>query len=400
MNTWYCLEPHTYLNIQENDVILKNTHSNQYLEFVAQPKIANFLSSRYVALEEDGLDEDIKTFVEASAALNIGDIVEAPYAVDLIPTTVPEGRFNFKTEDDDLFLYKGQLWKCVVYLNAIRNQDMGQDYQIHKQFPFYKYANKPEQQLSIKQLENFLAPKFGDLLVFHFYGGDIFEHPDLLSLPDRLSVFNSVMTFSNSYHNYLGREEWIQKMLLHDNLCFNILVAPSFNVEKLKEVHQLFIKNNHEPNYVFVVKKEEELELIEDFVEKNDISKVDISAFSDGKNDEFMKEFVFLTKDEIIENTGDTWDIEARQQINQHNYGILTIDNNGDIYGNVNFKNIGNVKNTSLKDVLNLELTGQGNWKKTRHQMKPCKDCMYQSLCPSPSGYEYFLNKNNLCFKG
>ena len=74
-------------------------------------------------------------------------------------------------------------------------------------------------------------------------------------------------------------------------------------------------------------------------------------------------------------------------------FGTLQILPGGDISGGN--KVIGNIKD-SLYDVVYREMTEGDSWFHIRDQ-KPCCDCCYQWLCPSPSRYESVLNKLNLC---
>ena len=74
-------------------------------------------------------------------------------------------------------------------------------------------------------------------------------------------------------------------------------------------------------------------------------------------------------------------DIFRKHIINKDNFGKLFILSNGDIYANILHKKLGNIKT---------------DWLRIRNQ-KPCCDCLYQYICPSPSDLDLMIGQLNLC---
>ncbi|MBE9468407.1 MAG: hypothetical protein IMY72_08845 [Bacteroidetes bacterium] len=50
-----------------------------------------------------------------------------------------------------------------------------------------------------------------------------------------------------------------------------------------------------------------------------------------------------------------------------------------------------------LYDAVYREMNIGKNWFKLRTNTKPCCNCLYNTLCPPISNYEYALGKYNLC---
>jgi len=50
----------------------------------------------------------------------------------------------------------------------------------------------------------------------------------------------------------------------------------------------------------------------------------------------------------------------------------------------------------TLKEIVLYELSQTNSWKLTRDKIDPCKNCLFQQLCPPISNYELFFEKYNL----
>ena len=85
----------------------------------------------------------------------------------------------------------------------------------------------------------------------------------------------------------------------------------------------------------------------------------------------------------------------TRQKLNIQDFGRLTVMTDGKVYANPNHSAIGHIGETPHALVYR-EITEGNSWLRIRDQ-KPCCDCIYQWLCPSPSHYEDVIGKPNLC---
>ena len=83
------------------------------------------------------------------------------------------------------------------------------------------------------------------------------------------------------------------------------------------------------------------------------------------------------------------------QKLNIQDFGKLTVMADGQIYANVNHEAIGNIKDTPHA-IVYREITEGHSWLRIRDN-KPCCECIYQWLCPTPSHYEDVIGKQNLC---
>ena len=86
----------------------------------------------------------------------------------------------------------------------------------------------------------------------------------------------------------------------------------------------------------------------------------------------------------------------ALQELNTYKFGKITLMPDGKIYAGINKYPIGNIREP-IVDIISSELIYGDSWRHTRYQIKPCNQCRFKLICPSPSGYESTIGKPNLC---
>jgi pseudo-rSAM protein len=145
----------------------------------------------------------------------------------------------------------------------------------------------------------------------------------------------------------------------------------------------------------FTVTSETNYNQIVGFIQKNKIEHYAIYPLYTGGNLNFFEDFIYLDKDDFNKLDLSKKDVFVNMAMNLHNFGKLTIMPDGKIFANVNDAPLGSINN-SVYDIIYKEMAEGSSWLKIR-DMKPCNECIYQWLCPSPSNYEFVLGKPNLC---
>jgi hypothetical protein len=79
-----------------------------------------------------------------------------------------------------------------------------------------------------------------------------------------------------------------------------------------------------------------------------------------------------------------------------HLFNITTLPD-GSINSGFNKSNIGTIS-TPLINLIHKEIENPTSWLNIINHI-PCNSCVYQWLCPSPSGYELAIGKANLCHR-
>ena len=148
-------------------------------------------------------------------------------------------------------------------------------------------------------------------------------------------------------------------------------------------------------NYTFLITSEQEYETVSDWIEKAAWTKTAIVPVYTGKNLSFFEEFMYLDQTEIDSMVLSKKDVFLRQTLNVFHFGQLYILPDGKVYANRNDVSLGHI-DESPYSLVYREMTERHSWLQVRDK-KPCCDCVYQWLCPSPSNYEAVIGKANLC---
>lgn len=148
--------------------------------------------------------------------------------------------------------------------------------------------------------------------------------------------------------------------------------------------------------YLFSVASEDDCSAAETIVQKYNIVNYEFRPFFDGHNLAFFEQEVFLTRDDIASMPVEQRVVFAHQKMNTNFFGQIVLLPNGDVKANPNGKVLGNIHHDHISNILEKELVGTDFWRNIRDR-KPCMDCLYQFVCPSPSNYETVIGRPNLC---
>lgn len=102
-----------------------------------------------------------------------------------------------------------------------------------------------------------------------------------------------------------------------------------------------------------------------------------------------------MTKDELASIKLSKREIFANMTLNTHSFGKLIIMPDGKVFADVNDSALGSISDP-IYDLIYREMTERKAWFRVR-DMKPCCDCVYQWLCPSPGNFELVIGRPNLC---
>ena len=117
------------------------------------------------------------------------------------------------------------------------------------------------------------------------------------------------------------------------------------------------------------------------------------------KNLNIFYEKIFLNYGDIFDLKPDSLAILKNQYIDYLNFGKLYILSSGDIFSNLYQRRIGNYYYDSINAIIEKELTLGKSWLNVRKLVEPCRNCIYEILCPPISNYELSIGKYNLCFQ-
>lgn len=219
--------------------------------------------------------------------------------------------------------------------------------------------------------------------------GNIWTYPDADILLQKLNDMNYhvvvYVTEKDVLANLEKANQYVNQELLH------ILVTDSNMAESLPKDEIWRI----DTPYTFLVTSEKSYETAEECINKHNLKKAIIHPTYTGDNISFFEENLFITEEDIANTSLSKREIFAHQSLNINNFGKLFILPDGKVHANVNNPPIGNISDPP-HDMVYKEMTEGRSWLQIRNE-KPCCNCIYQWLCPSPSNFEFVFKKPNLC---
>jgi pseudo-rSAM protein len=219
-------------------------------------------------------------------------------------------------------------------------------------------------------------------------GGNILQLPYLNDLQEILNEFAEQVHLWIHYENIAQNEININS--------FKIIIPVTFPVNKSAISKCVEKMENQVHEYRFFISNTNEYKITESIIEKYDIKSYNICPFYTQENFDFFKENIFINREDIFSEKIPFRRIFAHQKLNTNLFGSLTIVSNGNAHANVHSSVLGNIKTDSILNLIDKEMKINTAWRKIRNK-KPCVDCLYQYICPSPSNYETVIGKPNLC---
>jgi pseudo-rSAM protein len=147
----------------------------------------------------------------------------------------------------------------------------------------------------------------------------------------------------------------------------------------------------------FVLEKNEDYFRACRLEERLELENLSFRPLFNGRNQGYFAENVFVRAEEILANKPARRAIYANAVVNRSAFGRLFVSSSGDLYASPSAKPLGNIAECSVAEAASRELAGGHVWKRTRAQVEPCRDCVFQHLCPPLTGYEEALGRNDLC---
>lgn len=279
------------------------------------------------------------------------------------------------------------LEEVYVYVNGNGEKEA---YPSFLQVPSYMYQTENIDGNSlVKWLDSIHDKQINQL---NLLGGDVLTHPSYNE------IFKVAKQKSHEillhYRYDLFKTEYIQVLNDIDKL---VLIIPMHIVSEtvLKEKVSV-LQDCLNMQWLFLINSEDEYLHSEALCEQYMIENHLFKPIFNGMNLSFFEDFIFMDETEILGLQPTKREIYANQMINRNEFGRITVLPNGDIYANPNKNRLGTIYEDRMHDIIFKEMNEGSSWLNTRID-KPCCNCIYQWICPSPSNYEDVIGKPNLC---
>jgi pseudo-rSAM protein len=242
--------------------------------------------------------------------------------------------------------------------------------------------------LCVEEIENiFRQILYSSVGKINISGGNIFQYQDLERLK---KLFDS---FSETIHCYFHYENF-KVNILPDSLKLELIV--NFPLDEVAFKNAWYSINKKNTTVHFIIEDEEQYAKVDYLADKFFIEKYNVQSFFTGENMDFFSGNIFLDKEDIFTKTLSIREIFRSQKLNSNFFGSLFVLPDGSVKANMNCQSIGNIKTDNLLNLIYKEMLENTAWRKIRDE-KPCADCLYQYLCPSPSNYGTAIGKPDLC---
>ena len=381
MNTdkkfWFTIEPYVYVGLTDNNTLLYNTLDREFIES-DKTEIINLLKDTFLK-ENNGVlqlsndrynNKNIKDFIIDLKAKFMGDIIDSSFSkvkpIQILPY------FNISDSNN------ADMYKLQNFTTERGHIDKLSEISIYMDKTTNAYG-------LISALESVPAKTAFNLI------GDIFSVNDydviLSFLNNRNAPKNIICSYIDTYH--LGS-------IYENNFSYTILVDLPINSKAWNKSIQISQKHTLSFEYIFHITSENDYELIEQIIEDNNIKNYSLEPLYTGENIAFLKDNVFLKREDILAEDISVKSIFINQMINIYDFGKLNIMPNGDVFANINYPILGNIYKDSFTNIINKEIKEGKSWFRTRTKY-PCNGCVFQWLCPSPSNLEIAIGYSNLC---
>ena len=399
---WLYLEPYTFVFEGRQGAIVYNSINGESIKVSNTSNLLgiieelNGLGSGYcILLEEEQLNqEDVFSFVNDIREKFLGDIVDISVSngkpfifkpiLDLLEDPAKIEREKGFSLRENVLEY---LHEITIFVGDTCPQNCENCEFYSKQGLFCTKIDK-KQELSmmdyiflITRLKTIGIKKIN--VVCNGASSDVF-----MELIEYLEACE-MNVFIYIYYKNIA-ESFLDFMHSFDHCFFVVLADKYIDLSKVCK-----IGNEGKISYDFYVSSISEYLLLSALADECCL-KANFYPFYNGSNDSFMREYVYLLKEDILEQKLSKRNIFGRQVFNENLFGKLIIMPNGESYSNLNRDSLGNIKTDTMNKLVYNELEKKDTWLFTR-SIEPCLSCVFRYLCPSPNNYEIFMGKMNLC---
>ena len=395
---WLTLNSETFLWIKGEEGLLYNTLNATSFPFAnigEVEKICNELlkvDNLYSVMVSDNQLQDKKSvaWIDSIITINMGCLTrEVTYEerpVSLMPILKVQDntqRYVWEHNRGIQGTILDNLHEVFFYINGTANGEN----ELYKQII---YPLKINESLDYRDIIDFCFNSKNPYLTRIYLIGSLFTYPSYSILLNELHQLHIQLVITVTDVDYLHYMQAYTDLAMQEDIIVQVMI------KNVNDIEELLINHDKvDVHYYFLVASEAEYEYVLDTTKKDD-NKLDYQIIPIVKDNlDFFRNLVYLDEKELTETPLTKRDIFVRQSINLNDFGRLMVLPDGRVYSNVNHPSLGTIKNLPI-DIVYKEFTKGQSWFNVRKQ-KPCSDCIYQWLCPSPSNIELAIGKPNLC---
>ena len=400
---WFSLKSDVYVEFKENEILLYNTLNGNHIKTKHAENIL-LIKQMYepenlgaVSLSKAQLlNSAVNEFVNSIVAQDMGDLFDMEKTpkkpIRLIPILNLQKDVEkiSKRKENEILLAKDTvhyLLELNIWLNDICDNKCQYCNCYYRQIPCCT-ANNSKCELPAGSIENiFQQIAHSPAGRVNILGGNVFKYNKLNELINIINPFKEIVHCCIHYKNYVKHE-------LTDNFKTELIAA--FPIDEAYLQNILRQANTEHTNIHFIIENEEQYFKVEEIINELAIDKYEIHPFFTKQNTVFFEQNVYMSEEDILSKPLTMREIFRNQKLNANFFGKLNIMPNGAVFASPNAEASGNIQTDNILDLIYKELIDNTSWRKIRDG-EPCRNCLYQFICPSPSNYEFAIGKMNLC---
>ncbi|WP_455669635.1 hypothetical protein [Phocaeicola sp.] len=394
----FYLETYTYIALKGNHLLLYNTIDGKYIEdFIDQSCVkafSYFINSKCYSqcLKRADVSKQLWKIIYKIRNKFMGDYYPVNSAHEILPFSFPFSMdFNLQKDNNPLRSTLQTETNLITYINTIHIYPLSsKNEKEYTSIYFYEYEDEILlKEATLNQIDSLVKMQ-----------SIIFQLPGIDSLISQFITFYGEQVIKNRIiinTNY--RRIYKIKLLSEvgswnpENL--NIFIDLTSNFDKACFIQEV-IKYAKKANFYFLLENGRQYKLAKSLICDYNIEKYQLTVYYNNMNLSFFEKYVYSDQKDILKYTISKQDIFANTILNKINFGQLFILPDNRVYSNINDRCLGFLGQKTIQELIYKEMTQRNNWLKTRNK-KPCKNCIYQYLCPPPSIYESMIGKMNLC---
>ncbi|MCG8308458.1 MAG: TIGR04150 pseudo-rSAM protein [Cytophagales bacterium] len=395
---WLVLFPDTFLWIKNGQGIIYNSINFRHFTFCCSDDIKKLcdtivdLDSLYSVEITDSLlcNKQVRQWVDAVTSMDAGVLIEQNGRNKKMVSYYP----YLKIQDNkDHILWEHNLNiggriiqnldELIFYINGSAN---GSD-QLFRQT---NYPLDSTMSLKFEQIESFVTKCRNGSISKITFVGDLLNYTDLHKLKKWIHTndyFIHLVLLADDFQTDLTTSEWFSS----ERITVEIVINDYTSLDQLEYLEDFSDK----VSWKFPINSVAQFESANTGIYEKELNDYDIIPIYNGRNATFFEAHVFMTKDEFCDLNLSRREVFINMALNINYFGKLTIMPNGIVYANVNREPLGNT-DTPIYDMVFKEMTDGRSWLRIR-DYEPCRNCLYQWLCPSPGNYELVMGTPNLC---
>ncbi len=414
-NFWLTLEPTVDVSIVNSDCFLYDTISKKTIEIRESTEVIKLLknlkeSNNVIKYNHSTNSKDIYDFVELLRGNYMGDIIPVelskgkPFQMTNI-INIQRDEAKLRTGDPNSLSIGEKIMSYLKEISLVLNNDYSEAIldNAFNQFPYCCTNEINEKQLNFNSITNFLNKiNLNDLSNINILGSNISDYYRIIDFIKYLEPFKLVKNLFfhiNVFYNHLTLYEKMFSML-NNKYWFRSIIfikASNIDMEKIKICLKILSKKVLKFKFYFIIENEEDYHNTENAIKKMKLNSFSIIPYFNGENLDFFKDNIFLTKEDILSQELNLKKINSLKKVNPNFFGKIYVNNSGQILTNVNRPSVGHIDKIAASDALYFELNYKRSWFDVKETDKTCSNCLYSSICPPKSNYEYFFQKSNLC---